>query len=121
MLTSYRVLVVEDEPAVAEHISDMLTEAQGVVVGPAGSVSDAQRLVADCALDAALLDLNLSDGAVTPVLEALMARGVPALVYSGFEVPPGIRKRHPDLVALSKPVRPARLIAELRRVMGQLP
>jgi DNA-binding NtrC family response regulator len=121
MLSRCRVLVVEDEPALAEHLRDILTEAEGVVVGPAASVSDAKRLVAHGAIDAAILDLNLSDAAVTPVLEALTARGVPAVVYSGGEVPPSLRKRHPTLIALSKPVRPARLIAELRRVMGQLP
>ncbi len=31
-----------------------------------------------------------------------------------------VRQRHPDLIALSKPVAPARLIAELRRLMGKL-
>ncbi len=122
MLSSYRVLVVEDEQAVAEHINDLLTEAEGVVIGPAATLSDAQKLLAEgVSIDAALLDLNLPDGAVTPVLEALSARGVPTVVYTGGEVPPSVRKRHPDLIALAKPVRPARLIAELRRVTGQLP
>jgi CheY-like chemotaxis protein len=76
MLSSYRVLVVEDEPAVAEHITDVLTEAEGIVVGPASSRAEAQRFVSEGgAIDAALLDLNLPDGPVTPVLEALFARG----------------------------------------------
>ena len=78
MLSSYRVLVVEDEPAVAQHINDVLTEAESVVLGPASSVSEAQRIFSEAAsVDAALLDLNLPDGAVTPILEALSARGVP--------------------------------------------
>ena len=47
MLSSYRVLVVEDEASVAEHISDVLTEAEGIVVGPVASVSEAQRLVSE--------------------------------------------------------------------------
>ncbi len=122
MLSSYRVLVVEDEPAVADHIRDVLTEAEGIVVGPASSRAEAQKFVSEGgAIDAVLLDLNLPDGPVTPVLEALFARGIPAVVYSGADVPSPLRERHPDLVALSKPVRPARLITELRRVMGQLP
>jgi hypothetical protein len=33
-------------------------------------------------------------------------------------VPDDIRLRHPELVALSKPVLPARLIGELRKVIG---
>jgi hypothetical protein len=66
-----------------------------------------------------MLDVNLSDGAVTPVLEALHARGIPALVYTGASVSEGVRGRHPDLVSLTKPVHPARLIAELRRIGGK--
>jgi hypothetical protein len=63
----------------------------------------------------AVLDLNLADGTSMPLLETLSARGVPALVYSGVGLPNAIRRRHPNLVALTKPVAPAHLIAELRR------
>jgi DNA-binding NtrC family response regulator len=118
MLAGYRVLVVEDEPLVAEGLSDLLTEAEGVPVGPASSIREARQLIrADPALDAALLDVNLKDGPVTPVLEALSARGVPTVVYTGSAVPEDVRQRHPDLIALTKPVPPARLIGELRKVI----
>lgn len=119
MLAGRRVLVVEDEPLVAESISEVLTEAEGVPVGPATSVSEARRLIkSDPSLDAALLDVNLSDGPVTPVLEALNARGIPTVIYTGSAVPEDVRHRHPDLIVLSKPVLPARLIGELRKVIG---
>jgi DNA-binding response OmpR family regulator len=122
MLSTYRVLVVEDEPAVAATIADLLTEADGIVIGPATSLVAAQKLLSEgVPFDAALLDLNLGDGNVTPVLEALAARGVPAVVYTGGEVPESVRKRHPNLIALTKPVPPARLVVELRRVMRKLP
>jgi CheY-like chemotaxis protein len=119
MLAGYRVLVVEDEVLVASAISELLTEAEGVPVGPAASVCEARRLIKDGpTLDAALLDVNLSDGSVTPVLEALSARGIPTVVYTGGVVPEDVRQRHPDLLALSKPVLPARLIGELRKLIG---
>ena len=103
MLAGYRVLAIEDEPLVAEGLRDLLIEAEGVPVGPA--------------VDAALLDVNLSDGPVTPVLEALSARGIPTVVYAGGVVPEDIRQRHPELIALAKPVPPTRLIGELRKVI----
>ena len=119
MLAGSRVLVVEDEALIALGISAMLTEAEGVPVGPAASVREARQLIRDVAvLDAAVLDVNLADGSVTPILEALSARGIPAVVYTGGVVPEDIRHRHPDLVALSKPVLPARLIGELRKAIG---
>jgi hypothetical protein len=51
---------------------------EGILIGPAASVSEVRQLIKEgVALDAALLDINLSDGPVTPVLEALSARGIP--------------------------------------------
>jgi DNA-binding NtrC family response regulator len=119
MLAGCRVLVVEDEALVAADIGEMLLEAEGILIGPAASVSEARQFIKDgVALDAALLDINLSDGLVTPVLEALSARGIPTVVFTGGMVPDDVRFRHPELVALSKPVLPARLIGELRKVVG---
>jgi hypothetical protein len=63
-------------------------------------------------------DMNLSDGPVTPVLEALNARDIPTVVYTGGAVPEDVRQRHPDLVTLGKPVLPARLIGEIRKVIA---
>ncbi len=118
MLAGYRVLVVEDEEFVAQSISALLAEAEGVPIEPAASVHEAREMIRNGPpLDAALLDMNLRDGLVTPVLEALNARGVPTVVYMGGVVPHEVRQRHPDLIALSKPVLPARLIAELRKVI----
>jgi DNA-binding NtrC family response regulator len=122
MLSGCRVLVLEDEILIADDISHLLIEAEGVPVGPVSSINEARRLLKDgTVLDAAVLDVNLSDGLVTPILEALNARGVPMLVYTGGQVPDGVRQRHPDLVTLSKPVQPARLIGELRRLIGSQP
>jgi DNA-binding NtrC family response regulator len=119
MLAGSRVLVVEDEALIAMSISAMLTEADGVPVGPAASVREARQLIKDATvLDAAVLDVNLADGSVTPILEALSARGIPTVIYTGGLVPEDVRRRHPDLIALSKPVLPARLIGELRKAIG---
>jgi len=119
MLAGSRVLVVEDEALIALSISEMLTEAEGVPVGPAASIREARQLIRNVAmLDAAVLDVNLADGSVTPILEALSARGIPTVIYTGGVVPEDVRQRHPNLIALSKPVLPARLIGELRKAIG---
>jgi len=119
MLAGYRVLVVEDEALVASAISELLSDAEGVPVGPAASVCEARRLIKYAStLDAVLLDVNLSDGSVTPVLEFFFNDTATTEIYTGGVVPEGVRQRHPDLLALSKPVLPARLVGELRKLIG---
>jgi DNA-binding NtrC family response regulator len=121
MISGLRVLVVDDESVVAFDIGEMIREAEGEVVGPFASVREARAILKDnAAIDAAVLDVNLKDGKITPVLESLRARGIPTVVYTGGTVPEDVRRRHPDLISLTKPVRPARLIAELRRASGKL-
>jgi CheY-like chemotaxis protein len=93
------VLVVEDDARVAETISDLLSEAEGVPIEPVSTTSEARRLIKPPSLSATLLDVNLG-----------MGRSPPA---GGTEC-----ARHPDLVALAQPVLPARLIGELRKVIG---
>jgi DNA-binding response OmpR family regulator len=115
MLSGIRVLVVEDEPLVAATLSDAVQDAGGEVVAIASSVSEARRLIRMLAFDVAVLDLNLADGEVTPVLEALHASKAPTVIYSGGDLPAKVRQRHPELVALRKPVLPGRIVAEILR------
>jgi len=115
MLTGIRVLIVEDESLVAATLSDAVENAGGEVVAVARTVNEARQLIRMLPFDAAVLDLHLSDGEVTPVLEALHTRRIPTIVYSGGELPERIRARHPELVALRKPVLPGRLVAEILR------
>jgi DNA-binding response OmpR family regulator len=57
-----RVLVAEDEAAIALMIEDVLTESGFVVVGPAVSTNAALALVEREVIDCAVLDVKLSDG-----------------------------------------------------------
>lgn len=115
MLSGIRVLIVEDEPLVAATLSDVVEDAEGEVVGIASSVSEARQMIRRLSFDTAVLDLNLNDGEVTPILEALQARKAPTVIYSGGELPARVRERHPELIALRKPVLPGRLVAEILR------
>ena len=88
MLSGYRVLVVEDNAIVAEDVSASIREAEGVVIGPCAGTREARALLkGDSPVDVAVLDVNVSDGSITPVLEALHARHVPTLIYTGGALP----------------------------------
>ena len=104
---------------VAEGISEVLMEAEGVPVGPVPSVREARELIKhDPSLDAELLDVKFSDDPVTPVLEALNARAVSIVIYTGGAALEDVRHRHPDLITPARPVLPARLIGEIRKVIA---
>jgi DNA-binding NtrC family response regulator len=115
VLNGIRVLVVEDEALIAHELAEAITTAEGDLVGPYATARTAAAAVREERIDVAILDVNLADGDVTPVLEALSARHVPIIVYTAGEVPAAVRQRHPDLRILPKPVQTARVLAEIRR------
>ena len=82
-LRGARVLIVEDAVRLALELETGLSEAGAEVVGPAYELSEAMTLL-DGPIDAAVLDANLNGLSVTPVAEALAARGVPFVFATGY-------------------------------------
>lgn len=84
-LDGRRILVVEDESLVAMLIETILEDMGCAVVGPASSVDEALKMVADHAdIDGALLDVNVAGREVFPVADALKARNVPFVFSTGY-------------------------------------
>ncbi|MCX2721377.1 response regulator [Roseibium salinum] len=76
-----RVLIVEDEPLLAEDLSRYFRKMGAIVLGPASNLDAAVRYV-DLA-EAAVLDVNLNGRKVFPVADALMRRHVPFVFFTG--------------------------------------
>lgn len=79
-----RVLVVEDEALIAMDIEAQLTTAGYEVVGPAGTIEEAIRLIGTTGLEAALVDANVRGRQVGDIAEALTAKGVPFAFATGY-------------------------------------
>ena len=79
------VLVVEDEFLIAMDLELLLRRHGWRVLGPAATVAEALRLLADERPDVALLDLNLQGELVTPVAEELRAQDVPFVLASAYD------------------------------------
>jgi two-component system, response regulator PdtaR len=112
------VLVVEDEFLIAMDLALLLQEHAWRVLGPAGTVAEALRLLADERPDVALLDLNLRGELVTPVAEELRARGVPfvlASAYDGHKLGVAALAKAPSI---GKPTDERRLLAALRQAVA---
>jgi len=117
MLNQVSVLIVEDEPFIALDLAAAVKEARGNVIGPAGSVREALALIERQSVQAAVLDVNLSDRDVTPVAELLIEGGVPVIFYSGLALPAALRERYPSALLYKKPTSPVQLVNELAALM----
>jgi len=87
-----RVLVIEDEAAIAFDLVTTLEEMGCSVVGPAATAAQAQALVRAGQFDLALLDANLAGEPVEDIAAALQARSIPFAFLSGYgrsELPSG--------------------------------
>jgi DNA-binding response OmpR family regulator len=79
-----RVLLVEDEPLIAMMLEDFLDALDRQHAGTADSVAAALPMVAEGALDAAILDVNLRGGEKSfAIAEALAAKNIPFVFASG--------------------------------------
>jgi len=65
-------------------LEGMLTDLGYTVAGQAGGIDEALALVKEAEFDVALLDVNLNGSPITPVVEALIARGAPFVFASGY-------------------------------------
>ena len=79
-----RVLIVEDEPLIAENLRTTLVEADFVIAGMASKVERALKLVESVDCDVAIVDANLAGVSAGPAAAALSARGRPFIVLSGY-------------------------------------
>lgn len=113
MLNGALVLIAEDQPIIALTIAFAVTNAGGEVAGPVASVREALALIASTQIDAAILDVNLTDGDITPVAEALFERKIPMVLQSGVGLPPGLAVRACDLNLMMKPYDMSDLINSL--------
>lgn len=116
-----RILVVEDEPAIAESIEFALNR-DGFMVTIAQSLGEARSKLAD--IDLIVLDLMLPDGDGIELLQTLRQSGQPTavLVLSS-------RDAEPDRVAalemgaddyVTKPFSPREVVARVRAVLRRL-
>lgn len=102
MPESPRVLLVEDEPLIAQVLQDWLEELGCEVIGPARSTDEAMNLLDSVGLHAAILDVKVLDGPTHEVAKALQDRGVQYVVATGY----GMADLHPqfqNVPVLQKP------------------
>ena len=109
-----RILIVDDEPLITAMMEEWLAEQGHVVVGPAHNLAQALEL-AHSDLDAAIVDVSLGKDSSYPLLEALIARGLPFALATGHGEE-GIDPRYRGQSTLRKPFD----FATFRRTIDEL-
>lgn len=114
LLQGRRVLLVEDQYLVADEMRRMVVQMGAQVVGPVAQAAAALALLADSAVDFALLDINLGNQDAYPVATELVRRGIPFVFATGCE-PWVIPDTFRDTPRLDKPLTPGTLAEAVRR------
>lgn len=114
--TGMRVLLVENEHLLADHLADVLGTLGATPVGPAGSVVHALQLIARTGhIDAAILDVELDGERVYPVADALRERGIPFVFSSGYSID-AIPERFRDMPVMDKLITVSHVRGALARL-----
>jgi len=109
---SASILIVEDDALLAMELETLLQDWNYRVVGPAATVQAALTLISDNRLDAALLDVNLSDGTVFPLADVLDAAGVPFVLVTGHS-PDVVPNAHRHRGYVTKPFSETQLLGAI--------
>lgn len=104
----FEFLVVDDEPLIAMDIA-MALEDVGAKARTTNTVKHAMLLADYDGLGGAIIDHSLGDGDSNVLRCRLKGRGIPFLVYSGFEI-----EGEPYL---SKPATPDQLVGALVKLV----
>ena len=112
-----RVLIVEDEYMIADDLARAMREAGGEPVGPVSTLEQAEEILGQAHVDAAIFDLDLRGKMAFDLIEKLVTPGLPCLIVSGYgddvlpETLDGISR-------LEKPVNPKTVIEKLDSELG---
>ena len=117
-LAGLRVLIVEDEPILAEYLRDAIAEKGCIVAGSAGTVAQALALVETAAFDVALLDVNLAGELAFDVAAAVVARGR-AVVFATGAGPGIVGAQFREWPVLDKPFDENAMFAALSLAAGR--
>jgi len=107
------ILVVEDEPLIVMDITQAF-EGTGAELTTTNTLRHALILVEHDGLSGAILDHALGDGDSSQLYARLKQRGIPFMIYSGFDTDGGVCE---GALHVRKPAAPGQLVAVMERLI----
>lgn len=117
MEDAQRILLVEDDLAIAGLITDMLEEASYEVDGPYATLAEGVAAVAERMPEGAVLDVHLQGSDVDLLAGDLDSYAVPYVLCSGADARQ-MMEAHPTAAFVLKPDIGSLLVAELHRLLN---
>lgn len=108
---SRRILIAEDEMVVAYDLCETVEEAGFQVEGPHSGISSAMLAFQVEKPDAAILDVELSDGNVFSFARTLKAENIPVIFHSGSLTKKEIKDQFPEAIVRMKPCPPTAMLS----------
>lgn len=115
-LSNSRILIVEDEYYLADDLARVLERLGAEVIGPVGSLDEAEVLVSEGKFDCAILDINLRGEMAFPIADRLESKGIPFIVASGYNSA-AIPDRFLAVPRVEKPFNPREVIAAIPNLL----
>jgi CheY-like chemotaxis protein len=116
--TEKRILVIEDEVLLSMDIETSLIDAGYQVIGPAGTIEAAKKLITDGNCDAALVDANLGGQPVDELAVSLVRENIPFAFVTGYgrdALPQEFREN----MLLGKPFSLDQLLSVVSTLLGK--
>ena len=117
-LEGAHILLVEDSWHVGNAIKRLLRALGADVAGPAASIADADRLVAERTPNVAIVDINLRGGErANDLIDRLHEQRIPVVIITGYtavSLPSGQAE-----AILQKPVSVEKFLAVLRPIIAR--
>ena len=112
-----RILLIEDE-AIDREILEIVLDGAGYPVDAVGTAADAHARMSATRYGLVVADWLLPDGDGIYLADRALAQGAVTLIVTSHisDLPPGTGQRHH---LLTKPIRPADLLAVVRALIGE--
>jgi len=115
---SRRILIAEDEMIVAHDLCETVEEVGFQVEGPHSGISSAMLAFQKEKPDAAILDVELSDGNVFAFARTLKAENIPVIFHSGSLSKTEIKNKFPEAIVQMKPCPPNRMLDAVGKALA---
>ena len=113
-----RILIAEDNYLLAEEVGDIVRGCGYSVAGATPSVEGGLALIANDAVDGAVLDIDLAGKPTFPMCRALSAKGVPFLFLSAYSPNTVVPDEFSATPHLTKPCARSVLESALKSLVG---